>query len=146
MTEALSDPSQDVAPTILDLNNKQSRATFTAAAMKGFMIIADEWGLDGEQRRTLLGGVARNTYQKWARGDLPAAFNRDQLERMSLTTGIYKSLVLLFADQAGRLRWFTSPNRDIPFAGRSPLDHMLLGGMDHLYQVRRYVDAWRGMQ
>lgn len=56
---------------------------------------------------------------------------------------IYKGLKLLFADEASAMRWLTSPNRDLPFAGQSPLQRVLKGSIDDLYVVRRYIDAWR---
>jgi hypothetical protein len=52
----------------------------------------------------------------------------------------------LFADEASATRWFTSPNRDLPFGGHSPLERALRGSIDDLYAVRRYIDAWRGMK
>ena len=64
----------------------------------------------------------------------------------ALVLGIYKGLRLLFADDAGAWRWFTAGNRDLPFAGVSPLAAMLRGSIDDLYGVRRYIDAWRGMK
>ena len=71
---------------------------------------------------------------------------RRTLERISLVLGIHKGLKLLFADEASGMRWLTSPNRDLPFGGVSPLERALRGSIDDLYAVRRYVDAWRGMK
>jgi hypothetical protein len=58
----------------------------------------------------------------------------------------HNTVKLLFADDASAMRWFTSPNRDLPFGGHSPLDRALRGSIDDLYAVRRYIDAWRGMK
>jgi len=59
--------------------------------------------------------------------------------------GIHNGLKLLFADEASAMRWLKSPNRDLPFGGRAPLDSALQGSIDDLYAVRRYIDAWRGI-
>ena len=115
------------------------------AAVRLFLRIAERWDLSVEQRQTLLGGISRQTYYNWREGKA-AALSRDQLERISLVLGIYKGLRLLFADDAGAWRWFTAGNRDLPFAGVSPLAAMLRGSIDDLYGVRRYIDAWRGMK
>jgi hypothetical protein len=52
----------------------------------------------------------------------------------------------LFADEASAMRWFASPNKDLPFGGISPLERALRGSIDDLFSVRRYTDAWRGMK
>jgi hypothetical protein len=98
-----------------------------------------------DQRRILLGDISRPTYHNWQGGKV-GTLTRDQLERISLVLGIHKGLKLLFADEGSATRWFTSPNRDLPFAGRSPLERALGGSIDDLYAVRRYIDAWRGMK
>ncbi len=129
-----------------DLNDRTAREAMTPGAIRVFIKLADAWNLSVANRLTLLGGIAEPTYHRYAKGTLPKSLSRDQLERISLTIGIYKGLVTLFAETASRKRWFTLPNQDAPFCGHSPLDHMLGGGMEHLYQVRRYIDAWRGMR
>ena len=50
--------------------------------------------------------------------------------------GIYQALKLLFADDAGGVRWLKSANTDLPFRGEYPLDRMLRGSIDDLYTVR----------
>jgi uncharacterized protein (DUF2384 family) len=114
-------------------------------AVKLFLRLADVWNLAVDQRRALLGGISRPTYHNWQRGKV-GPLSRDQLERISLALGIHKGLKLLFADEASANRWFTSPNTDVPFGGLSPLERMTRGGIDDLYAVRRYIDAWRGMK
>ena len=125
--------------------DRRVRAQFSPVAAKLFVRLADAWGLAVEQRRALLGHVGRQTYYNWAKGKV-SALSRDQLERVSLVLGIQKGLKLLFADEASAMRWFKSPNRDVPFGGQSPLQRMLRGSIDDLYAVRRYIDAWRGMK
>lgn len=121
------------------------RAQLSPSAVRLFLRIAEEWGLTVSQRRGLLGEISRSTYHNW-RNDRCGVLSRDQLERVSLLLGVHKALKLLFVDWDGAMRWFKSPNRDIAFAGYSPLDRLLLGGLDDLYAVRRYLDAWRGVR
>jgi hypothetical protein len=121
------------------------RGRMSPAAVKLFMRLSNLWRLAVDQRRALLGDISRPTYHNWQRGKV-GTLSRDQLERISLVLGIYKGLRLLFADEASATRWLTSPNRDLPFGGQSPLERALKGSIDDLYAVRRYIDAWRGMK
>jgi hypothetical protein len=114
-------------------------------AVRLFMRLSDRWRLAVDQRRALLGDISRPTYHNWRSGRV-GTLTRDQLERISLLLGIHKGLKLLFADEASAMRWFTGPNRDLPFGGVSPLERALRGSIDDLFSVRRYTDAWRGMK
>jgi hypothetical protein len=132
-----------LAPDVL--RDPKVRARMSPAAVKLFMRLSNLWRLAVDQRRALLGDISRPTYHNWQRGKV-GTLSRDQLERISLVLGIYKGLKLLFADDASATRWLTSPNRDLPFGGQSPLERALKGSIDDLYVVRRYIDAWRGMK
>lgn len=133
----------DLAPDLL--RDPKVRERMSPAAVKLFMRLSDLWRLAVDQRRALLGDISRPTYHNWQKGKV-GTLSRDQLERISLVLGIYKGLKLLFADEASAMRWLTSPNRDLPFAGQSPLQRVLKGSIDDLYVVRRYIDAWRGIK
>ncbi len=127
------------------LRDPKMRGRLSPTAVRLFLRLADLWNLAVDQRRALLGDISRPTYHNWQNGKV-GTLSRDQLERISLLLGIHKGLKLLFADEASAMRWFMSPNRDLPFGGRSPLDRALGGSIDDLYAVRRYIDAWRGMK
>jgi len=127
------------------LRDPQVRERMSPAAVRLFLRLSDLWRLAVDQRRALLGDISRPTYHNWQRGKV-GTLTRDQLERISLVLGIHKGLKLLFADDGGAMRWFTSANRDLPFGGQSPLERALRGSIDDLYAVRRYIDAWRGMK
>lgn len=127
------------------LRDTKVRERMSPAAVRLFMRLGDLWRLSVDQRRALLGDISRPTYHNWQKGKV-GTLTRDQLERISLVLGIHKGLKLLFADEASGARWLTSSNRDLPFGGHSPLERALHGGMDDLYAVRRYIDAWRGMK
>jgi hypothetical protein len=137
-----------VAPGVLApdaLRDPKVRERMSPTAVRLFLRLSELWRLAVDQRCALLGDISRPTYHNWQNGKV-RTLTRDQLERISLVLGIHKGLKLLFADEASATRWLTSPNRDLPFGGQSPLDRALHGGMDDLYAVRRYIDAWRGMK
>ena len=121
------------------------RDGLSGAAIRLFLALSQAWGLTVDQRRVLLGDISRQTYHNWRNGKI-GTLSRDQLERISLVLGIHKGLKLVFADESAAMRWFTSANRDSPFGGQSPLARALMGGIDDLYAVRRYLDAWRGVK
>lgn len=125
------------------LKNAETRKAYSNTAMKAFIRMMDAWDMSIDERCAILGDVPKQTYYKWARGDV-SKLNRDQLERIGITLGIYKGLSLLFNDESGRLRWFKSPNHDYAFRGKSPAERMTDGGMNDLYTVRGYVDGLRG--
>lgn len=127
------------------LRDPAERRRMSAPALRLFFKTAELWGLTVEQRRAILGDVSRQTEHNWRTGS-PGVLTRDQLERISLVLGILKGLRLLFADDAAGLRWLRAGNRDLPFAGASPLSRMSNGGINDLYDVRRYLDAWRGVR
>ena len=127
------------------LRNPRARGRMSSTAVRLFMRLCDLWRLTVDQRRALLGDISRPTYHNWQSGKV-GTLTRDQLERISLVLGIHKGLKLLFADDASAMRWFTSPNKDLPFGGGSPLERALHGSIDDLYSLRRYIDAWRAMK
>jgi hypothetical protein len=127
------------------LRDPEVRQRLSAAAVRLYLRLSDIWHLSLDQRRVLLGDISSRTYCNWRNGKV-GILSRDQLERVSLALGIHKGLKVLFADEGSATRWFTSPNRDLPFAGCSPLERMLLGSIDDLYAVRRYIDVWRTMK
>ena len=63
-----------------------------------------------------------------------------------LVLGILKGLRLVFADDAAGVRWLKAANQDAPFGGGSPLELMAEGGIGGLHEMRRYLDAWRGVK
>ena len=136
---------QDGALPLEVLRDAQVRKEFSSPAFSLFLRFADRWGLNEDQRLAVLGDIHRQTYQKWKRGEV-GSLTRDQLERISIILGIHKGLRVLFADHDSAENWFKSINHDVPFAGMSPLDYMVQGSINNLYQVRRYIDAWRGMR
>jgi hypothetical protein len=127
------------------LRDPKVRGRMSAIAVELFLKLSDAWRLPVDQRRALLGDISKPTYHNWQNGRV-GTLTRDQLERISLVLGIHKGLKLLFADEGSATRWLTSPNRDLPFGGISPLERALRGSIDDLYAVRRYIDAWRGMK
>ena len=127
------------------LKDADTRRRVSAPAVTLFLRTADLWDLKVEERMAMLGGIARQTYHNWKAGKI-GALSRDQVERISLALGVLKGLRLIFAEDAQGVRWLKAANEDAPFRGRAPLDLMTEGGIGGLHDVRRYLDAWRGVK
>jgi len=114
-----------------------------AAGLRGFFRLADLWNLSVDDQRVLLGSPPRSTFFDWKK-DPQRALTRDTLERLSYLIGIYKALQILFHDSSIADRWIHRAADAPPFGGKTPLHFMLRGDIAALYEVRRYLDAWRG--
>lgn len=112
-----------------------------AVALKAFFNLAAEWDLRREEQVTLLGAPSQRTFYRWRAGEV-AGLPRDTLERISVLVGIYKAINILLPLRERAAGWIKRPNK--AFGGESALDVMMKGQVDNLYQVRRYLDAWRG--
>lgn len=116
-------------------------AQVASVALKAFFNLAREWELARDEQVILLGGPSVRTYHRWKVGDV-ATLPRDTLERISVLLGIYKAVHILLPVRAQANSWVKRANK--AFGGETALDVMLKGRVDHLYRVRRYLDAWRG--
>ena len=124
--------------------SKPSNRVLSAAGLRTFFNIADDWGLRTEEQLRLLGEPARSTFFKWKSRPETADLKRDTLERLSYILGIYKALQILLPAPAAADAWIKKPNAARPFGGKSALERMLGGNVADLLAVRQYLDAQRG--
>jgi uncharacterized protein (DUF2384 family) len=103
--------------------------------------IFGRWGVTDVDAAVILGGISPKTYRRWRDGEY-GRVNRDLADRMSCILGIHKALRIIFAEPAQGYRWMNQPNAG--FAGRTPLQLLLRGGMEDLLRLRRYLDSVRG--
>lgn len=118
------------------------RKRVDTVALKAFFKLATEWGLGADDQLTLLGQPSRRTFYRWRAGDV-AGLPPDTIERISVLLGIYKALHILLPLRERANAWVKRKNE--AFGGRSALEVMRQGRVDDLYQVRRHLDAWRGV-
>jgi uncharacterized protein (DUF2384 family) len=114
------------------------------AGLRAFFRMTELWGLSGEQQRTLLGDVSRATFHRWKK-ESPADLSHDTLERISYLLGIWKALKIIIPDARQANAWIQHPNQDPFFGGRAPMDRLLQGRVVDLADVRRHLDARRGI-
>jgi hypothetical protein len=114
------------------------------AALRGFFMIAEAWGLSTAEQLTLLGAPSRSTFFAWKKAP-GTAISKDTMERISYLLGIWKALRILIPDDPQALAWVKKPNGNPLFGGQPPLARMLQGRILDLADVRRLLDARRGV-
>lgn len=130
----------DQAP---DLSETAERERLSPSAIKAFLNISRRWGLNEQQARGLLGGIASSTFHAWKTRPEAKKLDQDTLTRISLLIGIFKALNIYFG-QPWADRWVTLANRGPMFSGASPIEYMTRHGLPGMMQVRRTLDTWRG--
>ena len=116
-----------------------------SAALEGFFNLSARWGLSAAQERILLGNPPESTFYKWKSERTARRLGRDVLDRISYLLGIYKSLHMLLPSPRAADEWVKKPNKAPLFHGMSALQRMLGGSVVDLADVRRYLDAQRGL-
>ena len=147
---AQTEPRRDDGPsggpaggTPPDLADAAVRRRLSGPGFGAFVKLCGRLRLGQEEQRRLLGEVPRRTFQRWSSA-APEELTFDQLERISLFLGIYKALQILFPIAERRDAWLRAANEDQPFGGAAPLDYLLQGSQQRLWEMRRYLDTWRG--
>ncbi|MEC5161089.1 hypothetical protein ACFDR9_004521 [Janthinobacterium sp. CG_23.3] len=143
MSLAYAYPKSHFEPTVLvDLTAKSERERLSKSALKGFFKLAAAWKLRDDDARELLGGLSSSAYYEWKKNP-DRVLDVDRITRVSYLLGIYKALHILYGDKLAD-EWVTLPNSNQIFAGRTPLAHMLRGGLLAMQTVRKLLDARRG--
>lgn len=125
-----------------DLSNKDVARRLSPPAVKAFLKVASLWELRDEDARQLLGGMSNGAYYELKRRG-SRVFDQDRLTRISLLTGIFKALNILYRKKLAD-RWVQLPNTNPMFGGETPLAYMIRGGVPAMLRVRQLLDARRG--
>lgn len=132
-----------------DLSSKDTLRRLSPAAVKGFLKMADLWEVRDEEARQLLGGISNGAYYELKRAAHDSRktarplLDQDRLTRISILTGIFKALNILYSQKLSD-RWVQLPNSNPMFAGETPLAYMRKGGLPAMLRVRQLLDARRG--
>lgn len=124
-----------------DLTDRAVRERLSAPALKAFFNIMARWRVRDQDARALLGGVTNGPYYEMKRAP-ERLLDTDRLTRISLLVGIFKALHVLYSEDLAD-RWIQLPNANRIFAGSTPLQYMMRGGLPALQTVRRLLDARR---
>jgi len=137
-------PSSPIIDEILrpaDLSDASMRERLSPAAIHAFFAVMQRWKIGDGDARALLGGIAREDYDK-LRDQPRRTLDADILTRISCLVGIYKALNILYSEELANA-WVQLPSSHSIFNGRSPLGYMIKGGWPAMQTVRRLLDAVR---
>ena len=131
------------AVALPDLSARDTRDRLSPAALRGFFAIMARWQVRDDQARQLLGGVSNGTFYDMKR-DATRVCSADELTRISYLLGIFKALNVLHGEALADA-WMQLPNANRLFGGDTPLAYLMRGGIPAMDQVRRLLDARRGL-
>lgn len=132
-------------PTLAKNQVQPDPKRVASAALQAFFNLTDHWKLTVTEERTLLGAPAESTFYKWKAEKSASRLSRDSLERISYLLGIYKDLNILLPSPRAADEWVRKTSTAPLFNGQSALQRMLSGSIVDLADVRRYLDAQRGL-
>jgi uncharacterized protein (DUF2384 family) len=125
-----------------DLTDPATRKRLSPTAIEAFFKIVQNWDLKNEDAMALLGGVSHGRYYDLKRSR-KGVLTQDELIRISLLIGIFKSLNILFSQKLAN-QWISRPNSNPMFDNAPPLVSLMRGGVLGLMGVRRLLDSRRG--
>ena len=128
-------------PPLPDLGSRATRERLSPAALKAFFNAMSRWKVRDEDARALLGGVTNGPFYEMKRHP-ERTLDADRLTRISYLVGIFKALGVLYSDTLADA-WLQLPNSNPLFAGATPLQYMIRGGLPAMQNVRRLLDARR---
>lgn len=128
-------------PPLVDLGSRAARERLSPAALKAFFNTMARWKVRDEDARALLGGVSNGPFYEMKRNP-ERTLDADRLTRISYVIGIFKALGLLHSEPLAD-QWVQRPNSNPLFAGLTPLEYMIRGGLPAMQNVRRLLDARR---
>jgi hypothetical protein len=128
-----------------DLSDAMTRRRLSASAVKGFLSMAEKWGLRDPDARQLLGGISAGSYYAWKKNPRDRVLDQDRLMRISLLVGVFKALNILYSQKLADA-WIALPNANPMFGGLTPLAYMIQRGQPGILHVRQLLDSRRGGQ
>lgn len=126
-------------PTLPNINSEEDRARLTPAALKGFFKIVELWEIPIKDARGLLGGLSETQFHEWKKGRA-RVLNIDTLTRISYLLGIYQALNVVFGAELAN-KWINLSNTHPLFAGDTPLQYLLQGGIPAFTWIRSLLEA-----
>jgi hypothetical protein len=125
-----------------DLSDRKVQERLSPTAIPAFFKLAHVWQLRDEAARQLLGGISNGAFYQLKQGP-KKTLDQDKLTRISLLVGIFRALNVLYSPKLADA-WVGLPNSNPMFAGESPVQYMIKGGVPALVRVRQLLDARRG--
>lgn len=128
-------------PPLTELSSREARERLSPPALRGFFNTMTRWNVRDEDARALLGGVTNGPFYEMKRNP-DRTLDTDRLTRISYLIGVFKALGVLYSEALAD-GWVQRPNSNPLFAGLTPLEYMIRGGLPAMQNVRRLLDARR---
>jgi hypothetical protein len=134
-----------------DLSSREVQERLGPAAARAFFKMCELWEVRDEDARGLLGGISNGAFYEMKaeakrdsrRKQPKLRIDQDRLTRISILTGIFKALNVLYGKKLAD-RWVQLANTNPMFAGVTPLETMIKGGQPAMMRVRQLLDSRRG--
>jgi len=127
---------------LIDLSDREERERLSSEAVRAFFNIMALWGIGDADARRLLGGMSDGAYDALKTGvDRP--LDEDRLRRISYLVGIFQALNVLYSETLAE-RWMLLPNKNRIFAGMTPHEYLMRGGLPAFATLRKLLDARQG--
>jgi hypothetical protein len=133
--------TRHLPPAPADLSDRETRVRLSGPAVRAFFNIMARWQVRDQDARGLLGGVTNGPYYELKRHP-DRVLDTDRLTRVSVLIGIFKALNILYSEPLANA-WPQLANTNRLFAGVTPLEYMMRGGLPAMLTVRRLLDARR---
>jgi hypothetical protein len=91
----------------------------------------------------LLGGISNGPFYEMKKNPEGRVLDVDRMYRVSYLLGIFKALNILHGKELAD-EWIQLRNCNAMFAGKTPLEYMIAGGLPAMQNVRRLLDGRRG--
>ena len=123
---------------LVPLNEKDQ----IAAIIKAVVRTADAWDLTNAEAASLF-DVPSATWSRMKAGSYKGVLDQDKVTRASLLIGLFKGLRLLFNGPLA-YGWPKTNNNGPDFAGQTPVQVMIAGGIPAMMRARQHIDVLRG--
>lgn len=145
MIQNTTQPKSLYAPaSIVDLSNDDTRMRLSEGAAKAFFNIMEVWKVRDSDARILLGDMSNGSFYALKK-DPTKPLDVEKLRRISYLVGIFKALNILHGEELAD-KWVRLNNSNRIFAGMTPLEYLMRGGLPAFETLRRLLDARRGSQ
>ncbi len=118
--------------------SKHSLKEVSNAALSAFWNIMDQWGVESEERISLI-GIKTNLSSDDLKEMNVSSLSSELIARISLVLKIYKYLEILFPNHEQSKAWIKKPNDD--FSGKTALMVILSDNENGLLTVVKYLNS-----
>jgi hypothetical protein len=127
---------------LVNFNSLKERKRLTGSSLIMFFNMMKIWKVRDEDARLLLGGVLDGPFYEMKKNPKGKVLGVDRMFRVSYLLGIFNAINILHGQELSDV-WVQLPNRNAMFAGMTPLQYMIDGGLPAMQNVRRLLDGRR---